>query len=107
VLAFLRSRKSSRKGVGWVDCQLLAGALVGEAKLWSLEEIDERGGRDRRGFDGNIVAETRTASRHTVSERACPLLALPFAAQPGEQHKSPASAARCRSSGHVVTCFCA
>ncbi|HTU59590.1 MAG TPA: hypothetical protein VMF89_14165 [Polyangiales bacterium] len=37
LLAFFRSRKLSRKGVGWVDCQLLASTLVVGARIWSLD----------------------------------------------------------------------
>lgn len=37
LLTFIRSRKLSRKGVGWVECQLLASTLVVGARLWSLD----------------------------------------------------------------------
>ena len=37
LLAFIRSRKLSRKGIGWVDCQLLASTLVVGASLWSMD----------------------------------------------------------------------
>lgn len=37
VLALVRTRRLARKGIGWVDCQLLASALVSGATLWSLD----------------------------------------------------------------------
>ena len=37
LLAFIRSRRLARRGIGWVDSQLLASALVASAKLWSLD----------------------------------------------------------------------
>lgn len=37
MLAFVRTRKLVRKGIGWVDCQLLASSLVVGARLWSLD----------------------------------------------------------------------
>lgn len=37
LLDFVRHRKLQRRGVGWVDCQLLASALIAQAKLWSLD----------------------------------------------------------------------
>ncbi len=38
VMTLIRDRKLMRRGVGWVDCQLLASALVLPAKLWSLDK---------------------------------------------------------------------
>jgi predicted nucleic acid-binding protein len=38
VLEFVRARKLPRKGLGWVDAQLLASALVASAALWSLDK---------------------------------------------------------------------
>jgi predicted nucleic acid-binding protein len=38
VLEFVRARKLARKGIGWVDAQLLASALVAPATLWSFDE---------------------------------------------------------------------
>ncbi len=35
---FVRARKLPRKGIGWVDAQLLASALVAPALLWSQDE---------------------------------------------------------------------
>jgi len=35
--AFIRFRKLARRGVGWVDCQLLASALLASASLWSFD----------------------------------------------------------------------
>jgi predicted nucleic acid-binding protein len=37
VLAFVRYRRLERRGVGWVDCQLLASALLASASLWSFD----------------------------------------------------------------------
>lgn len=37
LLSFIRERKLMRRGIGWVDCQLLASALVASAVLWSLD----------------------------------------------------------------------
>jgi predicted nucleic acid-binding protein len=37
VMALIRTRKLSRKGIGWVDCELLASTLVAGASLWSLD----------------------------------------------------------------------
>jgi len=37
VLDFVRQRKLVRKGVGWVDCHLLASALVANTLLWSMD----------------------------------------------------------------------
>jgi predicted nucleic acid-binding protein len=37
LLVFVRQRKLARRGIGWVDCQLLASALVAAASLWSLD----------------------------------------------------------------------
>ena len=42
LIAFIRRRQLTRRGVGWVDCQLLASALVGDAQLWSADRrLDE------------------------------------------------------------------
>jgi predicted nucleic acid-binding protein len=38
VLDFVRERKLSRRGLGCVDSQLLASALVAGATLWSLDK---------------------------------------------------------------------
>jgi predicted nucleic acid-binding protein len=38
VLAFVRLRKLPRKGIGWLDCHLLASTLVARAALWSLDK---------------------------------------------------------------------
>jgi predicted nucleic acid-binding protein len=37
VLALIRAHKLTRKGVGWVDCQLLGSALLESCSLWSLD----------------------------------------------------------------------
>ena len=37
VLMLVRARKLARKGLGWVDCQLLGSALVTQCTLWSLD----------------------------------------------------------------------
>jgi predicted nucleic acid-binding protein len=38
VLDFVKRRKLARRGVGWVDAQILASALVSPALLWSLDK---------------------------------------------------------------------
>ncbi len=38
VLGFVKRRKLARPGVGWVDAQILASALVNPALLWSLDK---------------------------------------------------------------------
>jgi predicted nucleic acid-binding protein len=37
VLAFVKRRRLTRRGVGWVDAHLLASALTNSAVLWSLD----------------------------------------------------------------------
>lgn len=37
VLAVIRRYKLARRGVGWVDAELVASALLGRARLWSLD----------------------------------------------------------------------
>jgi predicted nucleic acid-binding protein len=37
VVAFVRSRRLHRRGVGWIDAHLLASALVGHLKLWTTD----------------------------------------------------------------------
>jgi predicted nucleic acid-binding protein len=37
VLAFVRARRLTRRGIGWVDVHLLASALVAECPLWTLD----------------------------------------------------------------------
>ena len=37
LLGFIRHRRLARRGIGWVDCQLLACALTHSALLWSLD----------------------------------------------------------------------
>ena len=37
LLAFVRDRGLTRRGIGWVDCHLLASALLASASLWSLD----------------------------------------------------------------------
>lgn len=37
VMALIRHRRLARRGVGWVDCHLLASALVAAAALWSAD----------------------------------------------------------------------
>jgi predicted nucleic acid-binding protein len=37
LLVLVRQRKLARRGIGWMDCQLLASALVAAASLWSLD----------------------------------------------------------------------
>jgi hypothetical protein len=38
VLAMIRRHKLSRRGVGWVDAELVASALHSRARLWSLDQ---------------------------------------------------------------------
>jgi hypothetical protein len=37
VLAFVRRRQLTRRGVGWIDAHLLASALATGAELWSVD----------------------------------------------------------------------
>jgi len=37
VLAFVRRRRLTRRGIGWVDAHLLASALTSSALLWSAD----------------------------------------------------------------------
>jgi predicted nucleic acid-binding protein len=37
VVAFVRSRRLHGRGIGWIDAQLLASALVGHLKLWTTD----------------------------------------------------------------------
>jgi predicted nucleic acid-binding protein len=37
VLEFVRHRRLARRGIGWVDANLLASALVASASLWTLD----------------------------------------------------------------------
>lgn len=37
VVAFVRDRKLSGRGIGWVDAHLLASALVGRLRLWTVD----------------------------------------------------------------------
>ena len=37
VLAMIRRHKLVRRGVGWVDAELVASALIGKALLWSFD----------------------------------------------------------------------
>lgn len=37
VLALVRRRRLARKGVGWVDVELIASCLTSGARLWSLD----------------------------------------------------------------------
>jgi predicted nucleic acid-binding protein len=37
VIAFVRHRRLHGHGIGWVDAQLLASALVGRLKLWTVD----------------------------------------------------------------------
>lgn len=39
LLRFVRSRKLARKGVGWIDCQLLASSLLDGSELWSFDRV--------------------------------------------------------------------
>jgi predicted nucleic acid-binding protein len=46
VLGFVKRRKLARRGVGWVDAQILASALVNPALLWSLDRAMVQSARD-------------------------------------------------------------
>lgn len=37
ILEFIRRRRLSRRGIGWVDAHLLASALISASKLWTLD----------------------------------------------------------------------
>lgn len=37
VVAFVRDRKLHGRGIGWVDAHLLASALVGRLRLWTVD----------------------------------------------------------------------
>lgn len=37
VLEFVRRRRLARRGIGWVDAQLLAAALASSAMLWTVD----------------------------------------------------------------------
>jgi predicted nucleic acid-binding protein len=37
VVAFVRMRRLHGRGIGWVDAHLLASALVGRLKLWTID----------------------------------------------------------------------
>ena len=37
VVAFVRDRRLHGRGIGWIDAHLLASALVGRLKLWTID----------------------------------------------------------------------
>ena len=37
VVGFVRARRLHGRGVGWIDAHLLASALVGRLKLWTID----------------------------------------------------------------------
>jgi predicted nucleic acid-binding protein len=37
VVAFVRDRKLHGRGIGWIDAHLLASALVGHLRLWTVD----------------------------------------------------------------------
>ena len=37
ILAFVRKRRLTRRGIGWIDAHLLANALASSAALWSAD----------------------------------------------------------------------
>ena len=39
VVAFVRDRDLSGRGVGWIDVHLLASAIVGRMKLWTVDRL--------------------------------------------------------------------
>lgn len=46
VLDFVKRRRLARRGIGWVDAQILASALVSPALLWSLDKAMARAAAD-------------------------------------------------------------
>jgi predicted nucleic acid-binding protein len=38
VLAMIKHRQLSSRGIGWIDAHLLASALAGSARLWSADK---------------------------------------------------------------------
>jgi predicted nucleic acid-binding protein len=38
VVAFVRARRLNSRGVGWIDVHLLASAIVGQLKLWTVDQ---------------------------------------------------------------------
>jgi hypothetical protein len=38
MIRFVRTRKIVRRGIGWVDAQLVASALIDAALLWAIDE---------------------------------------------------------------------
>ncbi len=52
MLTFIRRRRLARKGIGWVDAELLASSLTSGARLWSLDAALARVARElRAAFD--------------------------------------------------------
>jgi predicted nucleic acid-binding protein len=39
VVHFVESRRIHGRGIGWIDAQLLASALVGSASLWTADKV--------------------------------------------------------------------
>jgi hypothetical protein len=37
VVEFVRDRRLHGRGIGWIDAHLLASALVGRQKLWTID----------------------------------------------------------------------
>jgi predicted nucleic acid-binding protein len=37
VVAFVRDRRLNGRGIGWIDAHLLAAALVGHVRLWTVD----------------------------------------------------------------------
>ena len=37
VVGFVRDRRLHERGIGWIDAHLLASALVGRLKLWTID----------------------------------------------------------------------
>jgi len=37
VIAFVRDRRLHGRGIGWIDAHLLASALVGRLRLWTID----------------------------------------------------------------------
>jgi predicted nucleic acid-binding protein len=55
VLALVRRRRLTRRGIGWVDAHLLASALTSSAVLWSVDT-------DLRAAAAELSVEFRAAT---------------------------------------------
>lgn len=46
VLSFIAERKLAGRGLGYVDCHLLAAALINKLQLWTLDQALHRAAQD-------------------------------------------------------------